>query len=245
MAVTLTSLCFPIRLTFRQANEIGGTVNKGEKGTTVVFWKFPDDRNGEKIDNKIDRKHSVPFVRTYTVFNTEQCSLPQSLTERLTTPEPHPVDSITTCEDIITNMPQRPTIEYGGDRAYYLPALDTVSVPQPSQFVSIAEFFATVYHEIVHSTGHPSRLARPGVMDGAKFASHSYCQEELLAEFGAAFLCGICGIAPQTLDNASAYIAHWVEKLQKDKTLVIHAASQAQRAVDFILGKSLTTTTEE
>jgi len=143
---------------------------------------------------------------------------------------------ITACEHIIANMPRRPTIEYGGDRAYYLPALDTVSVPQPSQFVSMAELFATVYHKVVHSTGHLRRLARPGVIDGAKFASHAYCQEELLAEFGAAFLCGICGIAPQTLDNAVAYIAHWVEKLQKDKALVIRAASQAQRAVDFILG---------
>ena len=101
------------------------------------------------------------------------------------------------------------------------------------------EFYATVYHEVCHSTGHVSRLARPGVIDGTKFAGHSYCQEELLAEFGAAFLCGVCGIAPQTLDNAAAYIAHWVEKLQKDKALVIRAASQAQRAVDFILGDLL------
>ena len=152
-------------------------------------------------------------------------------------PEPQPVESITACENIVKNMPHRPTIEHGGDRAYYLPALDTVTVPNPSQFVSMAEFFSTLYHELVHSTGHPSRLARPGVIDGAKFASHAYCQEELVAEFGAAFLCGICGLAPQTLDNSSAYIAHWVERLQKDKSLVIKAASQAQRAVDFMVGQ--------
>ena len=81
-------------------------------------------------------------------------------------------------------------------------------------------------------------LQSTSVIDGAKFASHAYCQEELLAEFGVAFLCGICGIAPQTLDNSSAYIARWVERLQKDTTLVIKAATQAQRAVDFILGKT-------
>ena len=227
----------PYWLTFHQANEIGGMVNKGEKGTTVVFWKFPNNRNAEDVDTQIDRTHAAPFVRTYTVFNTEQCSLPQSLTVRLATPAPHLIAPITKCENIIANMSQRPTIEHGGDCAYYLPTLDTVTVPRRSQFVSMSHYFAKLFHEAVHSTGHGSRLARPGVVDPVSFASHAYCKEELIAEFGAAFLCGICGIAPETLDNATAYIAHWIEKLQKDKALVIQAASQAQRAVDFIVGK--------
>src|SRR4029453_3393774 len=100
-------------------------------------------------------------------------SLLQSLTERLATPEPQSVEPITACENIISNMPQRPIIEHGGDRAYYLPMFDTVCVPQPLQFISMEEFYATVYHEVVHSTGHASRLARPEVIDGAKFASHA------------------------------------------------------------------------
>lgn len=119
-----------------------------------------------------------------------------------------------------------------------------VTIPQSSQFVSMAHYFATLYHEVVHSTGHPSRLARPGVTDGARFASHAYSQEELTAEFGAAFLCGVSGIAPQTIDNAAAYIAHWIERLHNDKTLLVHAASQAQRAVDFILNVSASKDTE-
>lgn len=235
----------PYWLTFKQANEIGGTVRKGEKGTTVVFWKFPDERTGEEVDTHSDRKHAAPFVRTYTVFNSEQCCLPQSLTERLATPEPQPFESITACEQIIANMPQRPTIEHGGDRAYYLPMLDTVHVPHPSQFISIEEYFSTVFHELTHSSGSLNRLARPGVVDAAAFASHTYCKEELVAEFGAAYLCGMSGIAPQTLDNSAAYIAHWVERLHKDKSLVIQAASQAQRAVDFILGKTPVSETVE
>ena len=165
--------------------------------------------------------------------------LTQSLTERFAKPETQLVDSITSCENVIANMPDRPTIEHGGDRAYYLPALDTVTIPQQSQFVSVEEYYATVFHEITHSTGHATRLARPTVVDTAAFAGHAYCKEELTAEFGSAFLCGYCGIAPQTLDNATAYIAHWVERLHKDKALVIQAASQAQRAVDFILNTTL------
>ena len=171
----------PYWLTFRQANEIGGTVRKGEKGTAVVLWKFPDDRTTEDTDTQSDRKHAAPLVRTYTVFNTEQCCLPQSLTERLDMPEPQPVEPITACESIITNMPDRPIIEHGGDRAYYLPALDTVTVPRRSQFVSIEEYYATVFHEITHSTGHTTRLARPTVVDTAAFTSHAYCKEELTA----------------------------------------------------------------
>ena len=138
----------PYWLTFRQANEIGGTVRKGEKGTAIVLWKFPDDRTTEDTDTQRDRPHVAPLVRTYTVFNTEQCLLPSSLTERLAMPESQPVESITSCENVIANMPQRPTIAHGGDRAYYAPTLDTVTVPQPSQFVSIEEYYATLYHEI-------------------------------------------------------------------------------------------------
>jgi antirestriction protein ArdC len=112
--------------------------------------------------------------RLYRPTLPEQCGLPESLTKRITaalgdTPEP-----ITACEQIIATMPQRPTIEYGGDRAYYLPTLDTVTVPQPSQFVSMAGFYATLNHELLPSTGAVTRLARPGVTDSARFASHAY-----------------------------------------------------------------------
>ena len=108
-------------LTFRQANEIGGTVRKGEKGTAVVLWKFPDDRTTEDTDTQSDRKHAAPLVRTYTVFNTEQCLLPQSLTERLDMSEPQPMAPITACESIITNMPDRP-INRTRRRSCILPA---------------------------------------------------------------------------------------------------------------------------
>lgn len=235
----------PYWCTFRQMQEIGGTVRKGEKGTPVVFWKFANKQQDEERDQQASRSSTAPLVRTYVVFNTEQCTLPASLTDRITavmgeTPEPIPA-----CERIIANMPHRPTIEYGGDHACYRPLCDTVTVPHPSQFVSTVHFFATLYHELCHSTGAGSRLARPGVTDGARFASHAYSQEESIAEFGAAFLCGVSGIAPQTIDNAAAYIAHWIERLQNNKTFLIHAASQAQHAVDFILGQSQPNKREE
>ncbi|NOT53693.1 MAG: DUF1738 domain-containing protein, partial [Deltaproteobacteria bacterium] len=218
----------PYWCTFKQVQEIGGTVRKGEKGTAVVFWKFADKEQNEGRDQHDSRPSTAPLVRTYTIFNSEQCTLPASLTDRIAavigeTPEP-----MTACERIIANMPHPPTIEYGGDHACYRPLFDTVTVPHPAQFVAPAHFFSTLYHELCHSTGHLNRLARPGVTEGARFASHAYSQEELVAEFGAAFLCGVSGIAPQIIDNAAAYISHWSECLRNDKTLLIHAASHAQ-----------------
>jgi antirestriction protein ArdC len=173
----------------------------------------------EDTDTPRDRTYTAPLVRTYTtVFNTEQCLLPQSLTERLAVPEARPVEPIASCEKVVVNMPQCPSIVRGGDRAYYAPTLNTVTVPQPSQFVSMAEYYATLFHELTHSTGHVSRLARPAVIDPQTFASHERSKEELVAEFGAAFPCGSCGIASQTLSNAAAYISYWSEQLQLVRT---------------------------
>ncbi len=234
----------PFWLTFRQAQEIGGTVRKGEKGTPIVFWKFADDQQNDDREQQGSRSSTAPLVRTYTVFNTEQCLLPQSLTERLDATAGEIPEPISACEHVLATMPHRPTIEHGGDRAYYSPTLDTVCVPHRSQFISAEEYYATIFHELVHSSGSVTRLARPSVIDAVSFASHERSKEELIAEFGAAFLCGSCGIAPKTLENSAAYIAYWVATLRNDKTFLIQAASQAQRAVDFILNAPMSKDTD-
>jgi antirestriction protein ArdC len=135
-------------------------------------------------------------------------------------------------------MPHPPQIVHEAREAFYAPSLDLVNLPPRLLFTTAEGYFASAYHELVHSTGHGSRLARPGITDLAPFASHAYSKEELVAELGAAYLCGHCGIAPQTLDNSVAYIASWLELLHNDKTLLWQAISQAQRAVDFILAET-------
>ena len=234
----------PYWLTFKQAQEIGGTVRKDEKGTTVVFWKFADEQRNDESNRQSSRSSTAPLVRTYTVFNAEQCTLPASLTARIAAAMGEMPEPITACEQVIANMPHGPAIAHGGDRAYYSPLCDTVCLPHPSQFLAAEEYYATVYHELVHSTGAATRLARPIVVDATAFASHERSKEELVAEFGAAFLCGSCGIAPKTVENSAAYIAHWIAQLRHDKTLLIRAASHAQRAVDFILNVSASKDTE-
>jgi antirestriction protein ArdC len=95
-----------------------------------------------------------------------------------------------------------------------------------------------LYHELVHSTGHKSRLSRIGIVNSDGFGGEKYSQEELVAEIGAAFMCGMLGIEDKTLDNSAAYVNSWLKKLRNDKRLVFFAASQAQKAVDYITGNT-------
>jgi antirestriction protein ArdC len=131
-------------------------------------------------------------------------------------------------------MPQRPTILHGHQRACYMPATDTLHLPHPACFHSPEAYYATVFHELVHSAGHSSRLNRPTLTDSCRFGDPTYAKEELVAECGAAYLCGVCGIANTTIDNSAAYLHSWMRVLRHDATLLVHAAAQAQRAADYI-----------
>ena len=92
-----------------------------------------------------------------------------------------------------------------------------------------------MFHELTHATGHVSRLNRKEVTDPSQYGSNLYSREELVAEMGAAFLCGHSGIENTTLDQSASYIQNWLERLKEDRKLVVHAAAKAQKACDFIL----------
>ena len=149
------------------------------------------------------------------------------------------IDEDETCEAIVTGWESRPalhltsTTEY---RAYYRPRTDSVHMPARSRFVDAAHYYSTLFHELVHSTGHESRLNRTF---GDHFGDELYSKEELVAEMGAAFLCAIAGIANEHTDrNTTAYIQNWISKLEEDNRLIVHAAANAQRAADCILGET-------
>jgi antirestriction protein ArdC len=141
-------------------------------------------------------------------------------------------------------MPKRPDIFHGGNRACYKPMVDVVNMPEPKTFKDLEHYYSTLFHELGHATGHPSRLHRKGV-DGAEgdwtvFGSPDYAKEELVAEMTAAFVCGHLGIDNHTIDDSASYLNEWATKLSDDPKLFVHAAAQAQRAADFILGKAQT-----
>lgn len=230
-------------LTFRQAKELGGSVRKGEKGMPCIFWRVLDrDDGGSDHDRDAPDDGEASsggrrrfLLRYYTVFNVQQCDgLPASLVEA----SPVPDREILDCRAIVSGYASGPQIQHGLNRACYSPIADRVSMPAPSAFESSEAYYATLLHELVHSTGHPSRLGRfpvSGVVP--PFGSADYSREELVAEMGAALLCAEGGISCTTIENQAAYVAGWLKSLEDDARAVVIAAAQAQRAVDVILGR--------
>jgi antirestriction protein ArdC len=227
----------PFWLTFKQAQELGGSVRKGEHGTPIVFYKqLPEKAKKPEEGTEEERP---PFVLChYTVFNVEQCDglmIPE-IEQPTNAPE---IDEDEICQGIVMGWENRPTLHLDSPteyRAYYRPSTDSVHVPSRSRFVDAPHYYNTLFHELIHSTGHESRLNRTF---GDRFGDELYSKEELVAEMGAAFLCAIAGIANEHTDrNTTAYIQNWTARLEADNRLIVYAAANAQRAVDSILGKT-------
>lgn len=223
----------PHFLTYRQAEALGGHVKRGEHGAPVVFWRWID-KAGESQEGREDIERYA-MLRYYTVFNLAQC---EGITDPSLPLEVVSLPPIESAERIVVAMPDRPDIVHGGDQAYYRPSWDRVTMPERGRFDRAEAYYSTLFHELTHATGHERRLNRPTLVDLCPFGSTNYSKEELVAEMGAAYLCGFAGIENRTIDNSAGYIAAWLRRLRDDARLVVHAAAQAQRAVDFIMGTS-------
>ena len=221
----------PYWVTFRQCDKMGGSIKKGQKGTPVIYWNW-FEKKGTDDDTGEETVKRVPFLRYYTVFNVEQT---EGLEDQIPEPAEKPAEfnPIEICEVIVENYPDpKCPIEHGGGRAAYSLALDRIRMPNKEAFDSPEEYYSTIFHEMIHSTGHQSRVNRK--LD-PNFGSDDYSQEELVAEMGASYMCGITSIEHQTLENSAAYIQNWRVKISEDKKLVVMAAAQAQKAVDWLV----------
>jgi antirestriction protein ArdC len=135
-------------------------------------------------------------------------------------------------------MQNKPRINHGGDRAFYAPLYDKVQLPIPEAFKKPEEYYSTAFHELVHSTGHQSRLNRKKIVETNNFGSHDYSKEELVAELGSAFLCAECDIVDRVIDNSTAYVSGWMEKLEKNPKWIILASAKAEKAYSYIARKN-------
>jgi len=217
--------CF---LSFKQVKELGGTVKKGEKAQEVIFWKWLEVENKETKE-----KEKIPMLRYYNVFNVSQCEgIPQEKLPPVVENKNNPIE---TCEKIINEMPKRPDIRNKEQRAYYNKLDDYVNMPRIETFNKSEDYYSTLFHELVHSTGYSERLNRKELIKGKSFRSEDYAIEELTAEMGASYLKSFAGIPIEQLENNAAYIQGWLEKLRNDKKFIVHASSQAQKATDYIL----------
>lgn len=229
----------PFWLTFKQAQALKGSVRKGEHGTPIIFHKQLLE-SAMSDEDAIREEEREPFVLChYTVFNVEQCgslTLPE-ISQPAIAPE---VDEDELCESIVVGWENRPMLHLNSPaeyRAYYRPSTDFVHMPARSRVVDAPYYYSTLFHELVHSTGHESRLNR---VFGDRFGDEIYSKKELVAEMGAACLCAITGIANEHTDrNTTAYIQNWIVKLEQDSRLIVHAVANEQRSVDLIRGSRL------
>jgi antirestriction protein ArdC len=241
----LASAAFTSRywVTFLEAKRLGGHVRKGEQSTPVFFWKWRTRAEMQRIAAETGRASPAPFVqRTAAVFNLDQV-------EGVTRPADdvgHQANNrLDVADKVFDVMPDKPTIVHKVNcQPAYVGHLDQVELPHLSQFDNAAEYYATLFHELTHATGHPKRLNRFSEFKGDRAEQYSF--EELVAEFGAAFLCTFAGINnPKTEALQASYIEGWSKALQNDCRMLVRAASAAQRAADYIRGKVLVTEVED
>jgi antirestriction protein ArdC len=224
----LTSLGYSqnLFLTFRQATELGAKIRKGEKGHLVVYTKRIDD-----LDDESGQTHHRYVLRYYLLFNIDQCEnlKPKLIPSSRTINKPYE-----RCERIIACMPNPPKIEFQKDIPFYHPQGDYINMPKMECFDCSESYYETLFHELIHSTGHPDRLYRTDVMQ-SKFGSELYSKEELTAEIGACFLKSFAGFKDAVRENNTAYLKSWFKVLRNDPRFIVHASAQAQRAVDYIM----------
>lgn len=217
-------------LTFKQVQQEGGKVKKGEKASMVVFWKFI-----EQEDEETGEKKQVPFLRYYSVFHIDQC---EGLEAKHMNSLPLTANADEAAENIITAYVKRSGVRVKhqeGDRAFYQPSSDSITLPLLAQFAETAEYYSTAFHELTHSTGHSSRLNR--LEKVAFFGSEAYSKEELVAEIGAAALVNHAGLeTAHSFRNSAAYVQNWLKVLKDDKRFIVSAAGKAEKAVSLILG---------
>jgi antirestriction protein ArdC len=220
-------------LTWDQLKKIGGSVNQGQHGHIVVFWK-----NLKKQPEEADATGNpkmIPMLRYYKVFNIEQCrDIPSNLIPEVFKEETHPIEE---CEAVIKAMPDCPVIRHKEQEAFYHTVEDYINMPKKKSFHSLESYYSTLFHELVHSTGAEKRLGRKTITNMHETGGKTYCIEELIAELGSAYLSSFTGILEPHMENSASYIKGWLGRLKDDKRFIVQASGLAQKAVDFILNR--------
>lgn len=222
----------PRFLTFKQAQEAGGTVCKGEHGYKIYFVKqlLVKDKNAAETDDP----RQISMLREYTVFNVAQCEgLPDKVINGNTAPKVHHNDQRSELIDEFTVATQA-DIREGTGEAYFTPGADYISLPAFTAFHSAVHYYNTLFHELGHWTGHKSRLDRDLK---TRFGAKAYAAEELVVELTAAFLFAEFDIDGD-LRHAS-YIDNWMALMKDDAKAFFTAASKAQAAADYLRGLAL------
>jgi len=229
LLLALSGFSVPYFLTFNQVKELGGTVKKGAEATLVIFWSWKEKT---KIVDGKEETETYPVLQYYHVFNITQTD---GIEYESRFDQMDNFNPLAICDEVVLKYKDCPTIEHKEQRAYYFNEKDLINMPSKKSFNSEEDYYKTLFHEMIHSTGHKNRLNRdmPAVLN-----NHSeYSKEEVIAELGASFLCGHTHIGANLIENSASYIEFWLKQLKEDKKFVFAVSSQAQKAVEHILGQ--------
>ena len=237
-------------ITYKQATAKGGQVIKGSKSTMVVYWNiaykfdgkfYPNKKALEKAGLTEDMKgvEKLFTPKYFNVFNIAQCEGIEPIRKATATPaEPSVFEDIESAEAVYEGYNGKPSLNHGGDKAYYQPSAHHVQMPPKANFVTPDDYYKTLFHELVHSTGHKDILNRKTLVESNGFGSVTYSKEELVAEIGSEFLVALTGITPKDDGrNAQAYINGWVKYLKNHPKEIMGASTQAVKAVERMLTK--------
>lgn len=221
--------------TFKQWSDLGGKIRKGEKSEVVTFWKIQpyeeENENGEKVIKQI------PLLRYYNVFHISQVDGVEPK-EQLKISNLEPIEEAEKIKTDYMNREHLKIFEKVTNDAFYLPIQDYIQVPCKEQYQDIEEFYSTLFHEMIHSTGHKSRLNRSDMQGIVRYGSEKYSKEELTAELGSAMIINILGIETEkSFKNSSGYIQDWLQVLKNDNKFIVSASSRAEKAVKYILNE--------
>lgn len=224
--------------TFKQWQDLGGHVRKGEKSEIVCFWKIFESKENNPDTGEIEIK-KIPLLRYYNVFHISQVEGVKPLKAEELNNDIEPIEA---GDKIIIDYITREHIRFdecASNEAYYSPSQDRVVVPMKEQYTAVNEYYSTTFHELTHSTGHKNRLNRLQSGAVAAFGSENYSKEELVAEIGSATLMSIAGIeTPKTFRNSTAYIQNWLQVLRNDNKFIVSVSSKAEKAVNYILAEA-------
>ena len=227
-------------LTYKQIQDEGGRVRKGEKARMVVFWTFVEKMT-EKTDEETGEETKVveayPVLKGYTVFHIDQTEgIKPRFNNEAKKYDHTPIEAAEIAVENYINRDGLKLEVIESDRAFYRPSTDSVTVPKSEQFEIKEEYYSTLFHELTHSTGHKNRLNRSGIAGLHFFGDEEYSKEELIAEIGAAFMCQTVGIeCAKAFKNSVAYVQSWLGALKNDKKLIVTAAAKAEQAVNYML----------
>jgi antirestriction protein ArdC len=242
LGLTGETFKYPFWFGQKKIKDLGGSIKEGKflNHRICTYYKITNKKkmpDGSLVDTE-KKRFMLLYHKVWNLDDIQGITIPEPLQilirEHETLGEKK-YDKKEECEKLINGYSGRPEITELEQRAYYRPSTDTVNMPKMGSFIGVDEYYATLFHELAHSTGHHSRLDRQGISKGY-FGDEIYSNEELVAEFSATFLCGLAGIEQSVIQNSTAYIQNWIKKLQDKPQIAVQAAQTASRAVDYILG---------